>query len=482
MNELLKTDQEKRRAVETFAEKVGYDLSRFSRPDDDAADLVKAMGSRGREVPPLGRAPGVIHNQGEGWQHWGIGNVIRDLVEGTKHHAPAAWEAHDDLMQAGYVPGASPRSIALVTTRNLHPIAGHEERVLRVAARYADAMTAWAKADVDPDEVRWRLKQLFGKAMSPLDETAGGSIMPFPMQGDFEDLLRSRTAIAQAGALQPPMGPGGLHIPRGMTDMVFQSLGPGDTITPSDFGTGGATFRPKKLAAMTTLPNEMLRGAGLPSIEAIIRTALAEAGALAEDNRGLNGAGGPNEPLGLFRWDRSVNDTPTADRVTLHTAKTTAGTGDTFEPEDVMTMIGLIEEAPDVAGATAWILRPLMKAAIANRRADAYQAGDHAGPFMFAISRGVMGAAVPDQLGGLPLLTTTTVPRDMRKGGATNLTAILLGDFRRFLVCRLGALEVALSEHVNFGSDQTAIRAILRSDSGPLRPEVFCVSPTLLVA
>src|SRR5207244_9998307 len=108
------------------------------------------------------------------------------------------------------------------------------------------------------------------------------------------------------------------------------------------------------------------------------------------------------------------------DMVTLHVGGVSGSNGDTFQPEHALKMQALVEEAPDVQGANAYIMRPLMFAGIANARADAVSANDKKGPFLFMISRGQMGSSIAKELNGLPVVTTTQVNNMSRKGSATN--------------------------------------------------------------
>lgn len=102
------------------------------------------------------------------------------------------------------------------------------------------------------------------------------------------------------------------------------------------------------------------------------------------------------------------------------------------------------------------------------------------GPFLFPVTRGALGGAVEKVLAGLPVLTSTQVSNTRNKGTSSNLTYILCGDFREAVIGRVGAIELAASEHAGFSADQVWIRAIIRVDFGLKHPESFIISDTLV--
>jgi HK97 family phage major capsid protein len=234
---------------------------------------------------------------------------------------------------------------------------------------------------------------------------------------------------------------------------------------------------PRKAAGIVRLSNELLRtGSGA---DAYVRQTLSEDLALVQDAAFLNGEPGSVQPMGILKYALSAAETPTTDKVTLHVASVTGGTGDTFMPADVALMISLLEESPDPQGPTSWIMRPSQLARIANARADAVTSNDHAGPFLFVVPRANMAADIGRQLAGYPVVTSTNLP-PRSKGGVSTLTSIILGNFNRAVIGRSGAIEMLMSEHAYFSTDEVAIRAIARVDFALLRPESFVLCDTVV--
>src|SRR5262249_2105711 len=125
--------------------------------------------------------------------------------------------------------------------------------------------------------------------------------------------------------------------------------------------------------------------------------------------------------------------------ITTHVASTTGGTGDTFQPEDVALMEGKLPDA--VVAPTAWLFRKNFYSVLLNRRADAVNPGDGKGPFMFFRSRASAADPAPMELYGTPVVRSSQISNTRSKGGANNLTYVLLGYFPDWIVARMGVME-----------------------------------------
>lgn len=347
-----------------------------------------------------------------------------------------------------------------------------------------------ALSTIDPGELAYLCKRFpavaklynVQKDLAMGNDTLGGYLVPSTQSDRIIDLFRNKSIFMRAGATEIPLPPGGNTTwPKLATDPTFAWGSPDRT---ADITTSNMTFdvlrlRAKEAAGAIAIPNTLIRYSS-PAVEMIARTALAEAGAVAEDLAFLEGAGSDVEPKGLTNYGFSTAETPTRGKVTLHVANTTGANGDTFDPEDVATMMALYEESNDPDQPTAWVMRPRMWSSLKNRRADAVSAADKKGPFMFPISRGDMGRAPEKRLDDVPVVTSLQAKNDRSKGSGTTLVYIILGNFRRWTIARSGAMELAASEHVRFLQDQTVIKAIFRVDAGPTSESSFCITDTLL--
>ena len=421
-----------------------------------------------------GEAPAHLHSRGE--QPYSLSKAILSIVTRDKTKAPLEWSISEKLEQAGYAPSFGGLLVPLGSDE-LWRVPGHEQEIERLAVVVKQAFPIIA----DPEEVAYLHKQYAAKAMDPLDETLGGSLIALPSQGELITLLRPLAVVSRAGAQQIPLPPsGGLQYPKETGDPVFSWLSPNATITDTNVTTGALTLIAKRAAALIKVPNDLIRYAR-PTAEALLRNSLAQRAALTEDLAFLEGSGGTIVPQGIINYALSVNNTPTRDKITLHNATTAGANGDTLEVEDVLKMMGLVEEAPDPFGPNAWIMRPLMFTGLASARADAVSAADKKGPFLFPVTRGALGGAVEKVLAGLPVLTSTQVSKTRAKGTGSNLTYILCGNFREAVIGRVGAIELAASTDAGFTADQVWVRGIIRVDFGLRHPESFTISDTLVI-
>lgn len=404
-----------------------------------------------------------------------ISNVVKAMSEKNWDYAKEERGVHEELLKAGYQPKTIGGFMFPLCPEHIPD----ESRELR--ERISKRMHVYA----DPSELANILKRfpqlapafdLLQKDLKLGDDTLGGFLVPVVQADRVIDLLRNRVVVMRAGATEIALPPSGnLTWPRATSDPSFSYDDPDRTsdIAVTDATFGVLRFQAKNLTGAIAIPNDLIRFSS-PSVEVVVRQMMAARAAVVEDQAYLTGIGSSFEPKGVLSHETS--STPgTKGRITLHEAFVTGTNGDTFSPEDVALMVAKQEESNDPDMPTAWIMRPLMWANIMNKRADAAVAGDRAGPFMFPVSRGDMGAAPQKRLLDIPVLTTRQVPQDRVKGSSSDLTVIFLANWRRAIIARSGAFEMAASEHVRFLRDQTVIKAILRNDFGIEFEESFVI-------
>ena len=347
----------------------------------DMRGNVMALGGGEWKNPLLGGgAPAIIHSRGEA--PYSFVKALRSLVMNDPRLAPYERAVSEKMAEIGYQVSAG-NSMVVPLSSDMWQTPGHEPA--------AEALGIELKQSFAPT----------AKAMDAVDDTAGGSLVALPAQGELLEVLRPQLVSTAIGAQQISLPPqGAMHWPRGMSDPDFEWLPPNATISDSQPTTAPMTMAAKRAGGLVKIPNDLLRYS--PQAEPMVRRGLGEGLARIEDVALLEGQGGSIQPLGLLRYPRSADDTPTADMVTLHNAGTTGNDGDTFEGEDPLTMIALVEEAPDAQGPTAFIMRPTMFAALANRRVDS-GGGPGTGPFLFQTSRGDLTLGVRKQLSGYPV-------------------------------------------------------------------------------
>ena len=430
---------------------------------------------------PVG-APAIILGEiGKSSRPLSLMNIIKAYTTKDWSHAKEEREIGDRLVKAGY---------ATSTIGGLlFPMA--PELMPDDMAELREEISKRLSLSVDYGELAYLCKRfpsvakMFNvqKDLAIGTDTLGGFLQPTTQSDRIIDLMRNKTVMTRAGAMEIPLPPSGNSMwPKLASDPTFAWSNPDRTanISTSDITFDMLRFRGKEMVGAMAIPNTLIRYSS-PSVELIARMALADGAAVAEDLAFLEGAGSDLEPKGLTNYGFSAAETPTRGKVTLHVATTTGASGDTFEPEDVATMMALYEESNDPDQPTAWIMRPRQWSGIKNRRADAVSAGDKKGPFMFPVSRGDMGRAPERRLDDVPVLTTLQAKNDRVKSVST-LGYVILGNFRRWAIARSGTLELAASEHVRFLQDQTVLKAILRADAGPTHEASFVICDTLLIS
>lgn len=291
------------------------------------------------------------------------------------------------------------------------------------------------------------------KALSWLNETTGGAIVAPPEMGELIELLRNKEALVNAGARVVPLPPQGrLKYPRQTSASTTYWVGENAPINESIIGTGEVTLQAKKLAVLIKAPNELIRFAS-PAAEALLRDDMTKSLALGLDLAGLQGSGTDTQPRGIINM-------PNINRInsSIQTAN-----GDQVTGPDIYRMIAAVEESN--AEMEAFIMRPKTLYKYYQLRADAVQANDGAGPFLFNLIREAQDDS-PATLAGYPVVKSTQVSQNIVKGTGTTLTYVLGGMFSDLLIGMFGAIEFASTTQgdSSFINDQTWVRGILSAD------------------
>lgn len=307
------------------------------------------------------------------------------------------------------------------------------------------------------------------KALSWTSEVDGGALVGPPVMGELIDLLRPNQALMAAGARVLAMPPNGrITFPRQTGASTAYWIGESQQITDTQPTTGDVVLQAKKLGVVVKIPNELFRFASI-SIEQFVREDIAKQVGLKLDKDLLEAPGSSVQPKGLINYSG----------IQTHTV-----TSNVFQPEDVAKMIAKVEEKNAVF--KAWIMRPLMWAAIMNRRADAVSGGDSKGLFMFSPLRDASMNPGVDRnsvgsLGGYPAHKSTNVSNTR---GSGSQTYILGGDFSDLLIAMSGSMEFQVSTQGDtpFQYDQTWFRGILYCDSAPRHEASFVFADAVNLA
>jgi HK97 family phage major capsid protein len=364
------------------------------------------------------------------------------------------YKAHGFLPHCGHQ--------AFLVPFSTHHLPAFEPRAERLREELKQKMVVDAPK-FDPDEAVWIEKRLGyrGKALSTLNELAGGSLVSTPMLGELIDLQRNLEAFSQAGAQEVSLPPNGrMQFPKLTGGSTAYWVGEGNAITESNPTTGYLDLQAKKLGILVKLNNELLRFAS-PSAEGLLRRDMARQAALKADLAMLLGTGG-TQIKGLLTYAG----------ITSHTASTEGDDGDTFEVEDLGLMEGKLPDA--VQAPSAWLMRKELFSSLTNRRADAITAGDQAGPFLFQPGRRAGETPAPE-LYGTKVVRSSQISNTRIKGDGVDLTYTVLGYFPDWIIARLGVMEFLASGmgDTALQNDQTYLRGIQHLDAGPRHEASF---------
>lgn len=338
-------------------------------------------------------------------------------------------------------------------------------------------MTRQSVQNVDPAQIPWLMRQsgLSGgvrQALSQYDDTGFGNFIGPAGIGELIDLLRNKEVFSRAGATDFALPANGrLKFNRLTGAMTAYWVGEAASnvsaaqLTASTPTSGELLMSAKKLAVLVKSPNELLRFGG-PTIEAMFRDDMTKVMALQADSTMLTGSGSTNSPKGLLNY--SINS---------WTASTVATDGNTLEPQDLGNMIAMVEDDNiDVeADGFAWMLRAVLHWQIYNKRVTPYSGGTNLGEFVFSTNRAAIDNGKPMQLMGYPTVRSNQIPNTRTKGASTDLTCLIGGCFKNWLIGRVGVIEFATqsTSDVAFQADQTHMRAIQHLDAAPRYEEAF---------
>src|SRR5262245_50656529 len=150
----------------------------------------------------------------------------------------------------GFVPHCGHQSFLVpLATAHMPAFESHGQKLQQEirAKMIADA------ARFDPDEAAWisRKLGLRTKALGTIQDTAGGSLVRFPVLGELIELQRNLEIFAAAGAQEVALPPNGrLQFPKLTGGSTAYWVGEASAITESQPTTGNLDLQAKKLGVL----------------------------------------------------------------------------------------------------------------------------------------------------------------------------------------------------------------------------------------
>ena len=305
---------------------------------------------------------------------------------------------------------------------------------------------------------------------------AGGALVPPEyLQDQYTLSLQGPVAFVNApGVTDLPVKSNSVFFPRETVMPTSGAYAEAATITESDPTFGQQNIIIKKQAVLNQFSNELLADA-IPEYEQEIAKSIVRSLTLYQDSQYLEGTGAGAQITGLGAYSG------------LTTGYAPATNGDSASATGYLDkLIDLVFTARSAGWEpNAWLCHPRFVQSVSKVK-------DTNGRYILESVGGVFGApvampnvgALPTQstyqlppwralLLGIPVLMSNQIPVTETQGTSVNATHVYLGDFNfaRRLVRQ--AIELAISEHIYFTTDQTAVRATGRSALVLLQPAAF---------
>lgn len=287
-------------------------------------------------------------------------------------------------------------------------------------------------------EENWLAKALSGS-------TGPGSVLvPEEYRAQVWDALTAQAVALQARITVMETNTDTLHIPVIDADMAASWTAEGQQITASDPNYRTVTAKPKKLAALVPVTNELLRDSN-PSVMDIVSRQLTRSLALKLDHGIFEGSGTDPEIRGL----KNVSGIQTVSM---------GADGDVLTDLDPFaTAISALEQAN--ARATVIVMHP-------RTWGDILKLKESSGSIKPVVQEevGGVGAAPRRSLYGVPVLLTSQLSTNETQGTSTDCSSAYVFDASQVILVRRQDIEVEVDPYSKFDADMTQIRAIARFD------------------
>lgn len=393
---------------------------------------------------------------------------------------------------AGYRTELATAKAALNFYINKYPLGDEDNfHVSRVA--YAKAMSKGSYSGPYWDKyASWEKAYLEQKASKLGDQIAGADgafLAPEIWNTIWFDLLRSAAALDQLPITRMPVAARVAHIPKVLIDVTVSYPGENNAPTATTYTFGQLTYSAHKAVAEVNLSNEMIRdSAGLA--DEILRQSTAKAIATDRDTQLLTGQGVGGSvttpsPTGL------INGSATALNFTYFPNTSVSGaisqTPASFTPsyQHLAQLIAKVEVLHQFSNVN--VGQAEINGAIANPQfkqtvwsSARFQTATTAQPIW------VDDLNVRNGLFGLKWALSNVIPTNLTKGGGTNESVIIVGDWRQYvlfecLTLAFDSTTLSGTSSVGFAADQTQVKVVHRYDGAPAHPEAFGILAGVLV-
>lgn len=335
---------------------------------------------------------------------------------------------------------------------------------------YAGNSFAWPQG---PEAMRCILEQADIKTESPLGQLAvramtegsssitvtgaGNLVAPQWMADEFVLSLQPGAIVpAIPGVSEVPVQAQTVYMPRETVKASFTMTSEAGTMTASDPTFANQSFTIKKGYAYRQYSNELLADAN-PALDAYIQKTLKRDMDLGWDEEFLNGDATGNSIYGLRYY---------GEKETITSGPSFGTNGRTPTLDDLKLMVYNLRVANSEPNFWAMHPRTLRTLSELKDAQGRYQLPELQAPPQVLPTAGTQfgyGSVPVSTLLGYPVYLSSQIPITETAGSNSDTSSIILGNGNFIKLLRRQAIEVMVSQHVAFTTDQTAIRATSRA-------------------
>jgi len=299
--------------------------------------------------------------------------------------------------------------------------------------------------------------EVFKRDMTATGGTGGdqGGVNIQTNVGGIIDVLLPKTVLRGLGVQQLNGLVGNLDMPTASTQPAAGWNTENGTASEKSPAFSKITFSPKRLAAFIQVSNQLMLQSS-NSIDQYVRNFLITAMAQEMEKAAIKG-GGTNEPTGIIA-NSSVNVAYAGGAAN----NTVNANGAAAVWADVVNLMKAVENANGEG--VAYLTNPLVKAAL---QTTPRQASGVEGNFIMP-----SGA---NELNGYAAAFTTNVPSNLSKGSASDLSAMIFGDFSKMALASWGGMELTVDPYSGATAGLTNIVLNSYLDCNLLQPSAFAV-------
>ena len=299
--------------------------------------------------------------------------------------------------------------------------------------------------------------EVFKRDMTATGGTGGdqGGVNIQTNVGGIIDVLLPKTVLRGLGVQQLNGLVGNLDMPTASTQPAAGWNTENGTATEKSPAFSKITFSPKRLAAFIQVSNQLMLQSS-NSIDQYVRNFLITAMAQEMEKAAIKG-GGTNEPTGIIA-NSSVNVAYAGGAAN----NSVNANGAAAVWADVVNLMKAVENANGEG--VAYLTNPLVKAAL---QTTPRQSSGVEGNFIMP-----SGA---NELNGYAAAFTTNVPSNLSKGSASDLSAMIFGDFSKMALASWGGMELTVDPYSGATAGLTNIVLNSYLDCNLLQPTAFAV-------